>query len=259
PTYMIPSVFIILDKLPLNQNGKIDRKLLPPPEFSSSTGNVDENLPRNTLEQQLQDIFSEAFHIESPHVEVSFGQLGGTSLGAILALTLIRQQVCNKVDIGLLFTNPSIRRLAQAIEPLLVLEERQEAASTVNKIHETHDRLAPSLVIESLDRLWNNNTFWLQHILGTPLYNYYLRLCGARISLTAHIYTVTIDAPWLLYISEGTWIADKTTLNSLYFNNNDTFALHSIKIGCYCSISVRSILFGGVDMQDNIIVQPNSS
>ncbi|CAF4043435.1 unnamed protein product [Adineta steineri] len=322
PPHMIPSIFIILDKLPLNPNGKVDRKRLPSPNFSLPTGKHDGIVPRNILEQQLQDIFSQAFHIESPHVEVSFGQLGGTSLNAILALTLIRQQICNKVDIGLLFNNPSIRQLAQAIKPLLVFEELQETASIVNEIHEIEVRLTPSFVVESLcivllvcqwwypimiihqwcplflpvlpiyhllfyvicsrllssrnikddnifswnyyrwwflDRIWNNNTFWLQHILGTPLYNYYLRLCGARVSLNAHIYTTTMDAPWLLDIGDATWIADKTTLNCLYFNDDYTFALHSIRIGCYCSISTRSILFGGVDMQDNIIVQPMSS
>ncbi|CAF1430650.1 unnamed protein product, partial [Adineta steineri] len=137
PPHMIPSFFVILDKLPLNSNGKIDRKLLPPPDLSSSSHTHDDNVPRTTLEQQLQDIFSQALHIESPDVEVPFGQLGGTSLSAILALTLIRQQVSNKVDIGLLFTNPSVRQLAQAIEPLLVFEELQETASTVNEIHET--------------------------------------------------------------------------------------------------------------------------
>ncbi|CAF1451442.1 unnamed protein product, partial [Adineta steineri] len=322
PPHMIPSIFIILDKLPLNPNGKVDRKLLPSPDFSLPTGKHDGIVPRNTLEQQLQDIFSQAFHIESPHVEVSFGQLGGTSLNAILALTLIRQQICNKVDIGLLFNNPSIRQLAQAIEPLLVFEELQETTSTVNEIHETDVHLTPSFIIESLgivllvcqwwypimiihqwgpfflpilpiwhllfyticsrllspqnvkddnlfswnyyrwwflNGLWDNNTFWLQHILGTPLYNGYLRLCGARISLNAHIYTTLIDAPWLLDIGDGTWIADQTVLYSLYFNDNNTFTLHSIKIGCHCSISTRSILFGEIDMQDNVMVQPMTS
>ncbi|CAF3809785.1 unnamed protein product, partial [Adineta steineri] len=249
-------------------------------------------------------------------------QLGGTSLNAILALTLIRQQICNKVDIGLLFNNPSIRQLAQAIEPLLVFEELQETTSTVNEIHETDVHLTPSFIIESLgivllvcqwwypimiihqwgpfflpilpiwhllfyticsrllspqnvkddnlfswnyyrwwflNGLWDNNTFWLQHILGTPLYNGYLRLCGARISLNAHIYTTLIDAPWLLDIGDGTWIADQTVLYSLYFNDNNTFTLHSIKIGCHCSISTRSILFGEIDMQDNVMVQPMTS
>ncbi|CAF1082413.1 unnamed protein product [Adineta steineri] len=322
PPHMVPSFFVILDKLPLNPNGKVDRKQLPSPDFSASTNNIDDNVPHTTLEQQLQDIFSQAFHIDSPHVDVSFGQLGGTSLGAILALTLVRQQISNKVDIGLLFTNPSIRLLAQAIEPLLVFEELQETVSTVNEINETDVHLTPSFLVESLgivllvcqwlcpimiihqwcpllfpilpichllfyvicsrllllrnikddnifswsyyrwwflDRLWNNNTFWLQHMLGTPLYNSYLCLCGARISLNAHIYTTTIDAPWLLDIGDENWIADKTILNSLYYNDNNTFTLHSIKTGCYCSISARSILFGGIDMQDNITVHPMSS
>ncbi|CAF1547780.1 unnamed protein product, partial [Adineta steineri] len=125
----------------LNQNGKIDRKLLPPPSFLLLTDNINHNLPRNTLEQKLQNIFSQALHIESPHVEVPFGQLGGTSLDAIFVLTLIRQQICNKVDISLLFTNPSIRQLAQAIEPILAFEELQDIASTVNEIHETNVRL----------------------------------------------------------------------------------------------------------------------
>ncbi|CAF3839123.1 unnamed protein product [Adineta steineri] len=322
PPHMIPSIFIILDKLPLNQNGKIDRKLLPPPNFSSSTNNIDGNVPRNTLERQLQNIFSQAFHIESPHVEVAFGQLGGTSLSAILTVTLIRQQICNKIDIGLLFANPSIRQLAQVIEPLLILDAPQETVFAINQSYETHIHCSPSFIIESvgiifvicqwlwpiiiihqwcpllfpilpichllfyvicsrllspqnikddnlfswnyyrwwfLDRLWNNNTFWLQHILGTPLYNYYLRLCGARISLNTHIYTTTIDAPWLLEIDDRTWIANETCLNCLYFNDDNTFKLSSIRIGANCSIGTRSVLFDGVDMQNNIIVQPMSS
>ncbi|CAF1216376.1 unnamed protein product [Adineta steineri] len=322
PLHMIPSIFIILDKLPLNPNGKIDRKLLPPPDFSSSTDNIDGNVAHTTLEQQLQDIFSEAFHIESPRIEISFGQLGGTSLGAILALTLIRQQISNKVDIGLLFTNQSIRQLAIAIEPLLVFEELQETVFTTDQSHKTHIRFSPSFVIESvgivflvcqwlipimiihqwcpllfpilpichllfyvicsqllsrrnikddnvfswnyyrwwfLDRLWNNNTFWLQHILGTPLYNYYLRLCGARISPNTHIYTTSIDAPGLLEIDDGSWIANETYLNCLYFNDDNTFKLSPIRVGSNCSIGTRSILFDGVDMQNNIIVQPMSS
>ncbi|CAF1107439.1 unnamed protein product [Adineta steineri] len=110
-----------------------------------------------------------------------------------------------------------------------------------------------------LDRLWNNNTFWLQHILGTPFYNYYLRLCGARISLNTHIYTTTIDAPWLLEINDGSYIANETYLNCLYFNDDNTFNLSPIRIGSNCSIGTRSILFDGVHMQNNIIVQSMSS
>ncbi|CAF4110085.1 unnamed protein product, partial [Adineta steineri] len=322
PPYMIPSLFVVLDKLPLNANGKIDRKLLPPPAFLSSGTGYDSNEPSTSLEQQLQHIFSQAFHIESPPIDVPFGQLGGTSLDAIRALTLMRQQVYTNIDIGLLFANSSIRQLAIAIEPLLTSNQSQESAIAVNESHETNVRLSPSLIIESLgiillicqwlwpivilvrwcpflfpflpafhlifyvicsrlfssqnnktdivfswnyyrwwflDRLWNNNTFWLQHILGTPFYNYYLRLCGARISSNAHINTTTIDAPWLLEVSNETWIADQTLLNCFHFNDDNTFELYSIRIGSNCSIGTRSILYDGVDMKDHIIVQPMSS
>ncbi|CAF1052243.1 unnamed protein product [Adineta steineri] len=318
---MIPSLFIILDNFPLNANGKIDRKRLPSPSFSTSSSDDNINSPLTRLEQQLQDIFSQVFRVESASVEASFNQLGGTSLDMIHALTLIRREICKEADIRLLLTNPSIRQLAQAIEPLLILETPQDAVFTTNQSHETHLRCSPSFVLESvgivflvsqwlwpiiiihrwcpfffpvlpafhllfyvicsrlfapgyiktdnlfswnyyrwwfLDRLWNNNTFWLQHILGTPLYNYYLRLCGARISLNAHIYTTTIDAPWLLEIDDETWIANETCLNCLYFNDDNTFKLSPIRIGSNCSIGTRSILFDGVDMQNNIIIQPMS-
>ncbi|CAF1345215.1 unnamed protein product [Adineta steineri] len=322
PPQMIPSLFVILDKLPLNANGKIDRKLLPPPDFLSLVSDYSSNKPSTNVEQQLQKIFSQAFRVESPPIDVSFGQLGGTSLDAIHALTLIRQQVHTNIDIGLLFANPSIRQLAIAVEPLLISNQSQETVFTVNQSHETYVHLAPSFVVESigvivlfcqwlwpiiiihqwcplffpflpafhlifyaicsrlfslqnnktdivfswnyyrwwfLDRLWNNNTFWLQHILGTPFYNYYLRLCGAHISTEAHIYTTAMDAPWLVEIDDGTWIADQTLLNCFHFNGDNTFKLYPIRIGSNCSVGTRSILFDGINMQNNIIVQPMSS
>ncbi|CAF3805455.1 unnamed protein product [Adineta steineri] len=134
PPHMIPSFFIILDKLPLNANGKIDRKLLPSPDFLSIAIDHSSNVPSTALEQQLQQIFSQVFHIESPPLDIPLGQLGGTSLDAIRALILIRQQVYTNTDISFLFTNPSIRQLALAIEPLLILNRSQETVSAVARL-----------------------------------------------------------------------------------------------------------------------------
>ncbi|CAF1073123.1 unnamed protein product [Adineta steineri] len=120
---MIPSVFIIVDNFPLNANGKVDRKRLPAPSFSTSSSNDNTNSPFTRLEQQLQDIFSQVFHVESTSVEASFNQLGGTSLDMIHALTLIRGEICKEAGFGALLTNPSIRQRAQVIEPLLVFEK----------------------------------------------------------------------------------------------------------------------------------------
>jgi acyl-coenzyme A synthetase/AMP-(fatty) acid ligase len=58
PPHMIPSMFIILDKLPLNANGKVDRKLLPQPDFSQLTSShinadIQHKLPTNPIEMTI--------------------------------------------------------------------------------------------------------------------------------------------------------------------------------------------------------------
>ncbi|CAF1262505.1 unnamed protein product [Rotaria sordida] len=110
PPHMIPSIFVVLEKLPINANGKIDRKLLPASQFSSLT-NIDQTdvILLTPLEEHLKCIFSKAFHNESPNVNMSFGQLGGTSLDAIRALVLIRQEICTKYLLGTTFYNSYLR------------------------------------------------------------------------------------------------------------------------------------------------------
>ncbi|CAF4544510.1 unnamed protein product, partial [Rotaria sp. Silwood2] len=93
PPFMVPSMFIVLKQLPLNANGKIDRKLLPTPNFPGLCSlNDSDQLSLTLLEERLLCIFAKAFHVESPDVNAPFGELGGTSLDAIVALTMIREQ-----------------------------------------------------------------------------------------------------------------------------------------------------------------------
>ncbi|CAF4065342.1 unnamed protein product, partial [Adineta steineri] len=64
PPHMVPSVFIILDKLPLNQNGKIDRKQLPSPDFSLSTllSSDKSDTPLNQFEEHILTIWCQVLH-----------------------------------------------------------------------------------------------------------------------------------------------------------------------------------------------------
>ncbi|CAF4214875.1 unnamed protein product, partial [Adineta steineri] len=84
PPHMIPSIFIILDKLPLNPNGKIDRKLLPSPNFSLSTlllpGKSD--TPLNQLEEHILTIWCQVLHSNENRIAgtTSFFSVGGHSL-----------------------------------------------------------------------------------------------------------------------------------------------------------------------------------
>ncbi|CAF4481402.1 unnamed protein product, partial [Rotaria sp. Silwood2] len=175
PPHMIPSMFLVMEKLPTNANGKIDRKLLPIPDFSLLT-NIDHTnlMPLTPLEEHLQRIFSQAFHSKSPNMNIPFRQLGGTSLDAIRALVLIRQEICTKVDAGLLFANPSIRQLARVIEPLLITYDESSATTTALQLQEDQDRSIPSLFW----LIWTLISFsmalvLLKFIVGTITSGYY--------------------------------------------------------------------------------------
>jgi hypothetical protein len=81
---MIPSIFIILEKLPLNTNGKIDRKRLPSPNLSSSTLPLSNEFdsPCNQLEERVHDVWCQVLRRDGQHISTtrSFFSIGGHSL-----------------------------------------------------------------------------------------------------------------------------------------------------------------------------------
>ncbi|CAF4063714.1 unnamed protein product, partial [Adineta steineri] len=84
PPHMIPSIFIILEKLPLNQNGKVDRKQLLSPGFSLSTSlssNTSDTL-LNQFEEHIHTIWCQVLHCNESHISTttSFFSVGGHSL-----------------------------------------------------------------------------------------------------------------------------------------------------------------------------------
>jgi hypothetical protein len=84
PPHMIPSIFIVLEKLPLNANGKIDRKLLPLPDLSSFTlsSHTESNTPQNQLEQHVHDVWCQVLKVNEKQIStnVNFFSIGGHSL-----------------------------------------------------------------------------------------------------------------------------------------------------------------------------------
>ena len=79
PDYMVPSFFVFIDKIPLNPNGKIDRKSLPPPEVTNIDGYV---APRNELETKICQAWAELLGIPEDKIGIhdDFFKLGGNSL-----------------------------------------------------------------------------------------------------------------------------------------------------------------------------------
>ncbi|MDQ3899571.1 MAG: amino acid adenylation domain-containing protein, partial [Actinomycetota bacterium] len=82
PDYMVPSAFVLLDQLPLNPNGKLDRRALPTPDFTTTTRHS-YVAPRTELEQALAEIWAEVLGIDQVGVEDNFFELGGDSLRSL--------------------------------------------------------------------------------------------------------------------------------------------------------------------------------
>lgn len=87
PDYMVPAVFVRLDRLPLTDNGKIDRQTLPAPSIIRTVDN-----PRTVQETLLCEAFSHALGLDSCGINEDFFALGGDSIIAIRVVSLLRSQ-----------------------------------------------------------------------------------------------------------------------------------------------------------------------
>ena len=79
PFYMVPSIFIVLDTLPIDQNGEINQRNLPSPDFTYlSMLSHNDQLPRTEMEQRVHKIWSQVLtHVTStPSISTSFFSLG---------------------------------------------------------------------------------------------------------------------------------------------------------------------------------------
>ncbi|CAF1531376.1 unnamed protein product, partial [Adineta steineri] len=128
PPHMIPSFFIILDKLPLNQNGKIDRKLLPPPNFSSMhlTNRDKLLLPMNEIEIIIHHIWCNLFKQNQISTNTNIFILGGHSVVMMQLFHRYKIQFHLETDtlaIGDLFQHPTIIDHAQLIYQTMNVKE----------------------------------------------------------------------------------------------------------------------------------------
>jgi tyrocidine synthetase-3 len=117
PEYMIPSSFVQLEEMPLTLNGKIDRKALPEPDGSLSTG-TEFVAPRNKVEETLVDLWSTLLGIKKIGVQDNFFTLGGHSLKATLMVSRLYKEMGVEVPLREVFQRPTIQDLALYIESL---------------------------------------------------------------------------------------------------------------------------------------------
>ncbi len=115
PDYMVPSVFMHLESMPLSPTGKIDRKALPVPEISRDVLANEFIAPRNADEEKLAQIVCELLGLEKVGINDNFFDLGGHSLLATKFMSRIRDSFQVELPLRKFFEAPTISELAQAI------------------------------------------------------------------------------------------------------------------------------------------------
>ena len=116
PDYMVPAAFVVLERMPLTPNGKIDRRALPLPDKSSLISSSTYEPPRTPTEELLVSIWREVLGLEQIGINDNFFELGGHSLLATQVISRIREIFSIKLSLSHLFKSATISELGKIIE-----------------------------------------------------------------------------------------------------------------------------------------------
>jgi acyl-coenzyme A synthetase/AMP-(fatty) acid ligase len=119
PDYMLPAEFVILNRLPLSPNGKIDYNALPPPTRLATPGHGE---PRTFTERELAKIFADVLCHEKIGIDDNFFRLGGHSLLAAQAAARIRTVLGVSLDLRTFLEAPTVAALAKQLTDRLQAE-----------------------------------------------------------------------------------------------------------------------------------------
>jgi len=123
PEYMAPSYYVILNKLPLTANGKLDRKVLPEPVISTDSGSI--RLPETNTEIEVSAIWKEILKHDVIGAEQNFFEIGGHSLLATRLVSRIRDKYKIEIGLKIVFEKPTIKNLSAYIDALIWLSRGQ--------------------------------------------------------------------------------------------------------------------------------------
>ncbi|MCW8199468.1 amino acid adenylation domain-containing protein [Verminephrobacter aporrectodeae subsp. tuberculatae] len=128
PEHMLPEHLLLLDRLPLTANGKIDRKALPHPRIATGSHARERIAPRTTVEWQLQRLWGDALGVPDIGVHDNFFQLGADSVTAVSLVSQIESMLGSTLPVSLLLREPTIARLAN------IFEQQSPAAAGANRL-----------------------------------------------------------------------------------------------------------------------------
>ena len=207
PKYMIPTHFVILDKIPYLPNGKINKNALPTPKITNEDSNSNYLPPKTNLEIQIVNIFQNLLSISPIGIHDNFFELGGDSLLAI-NLQIELSKITNSITYSDIFLYPTVSEL-------------------INKIKETKHNESHYIDSNNFDKYKDilNNNIKKAPIQKNNILNYNILLTGSTGFLGSHILSDFLEntsgIAYCLVRSKSKLTAEKHLTNSLhyYFGN----------------------------------------
>ncbi|MFB7666275.1 amino acid adenylation domain-containing protein [Kitasatospora sp. NPDC056138] len=121
PGYMVPGQYVWLDRLPLKENGKVDRRLLPPPPApappaSAQPASAQPGPRLSPTGRQVAQIWCEVLRLDAAGPDDDFFACGGTSIGASRVVARIRRQLGVELPLAVMFDTPTVAQVARAVD-----------------------------------------------------------------------------------------------------------------------------------------------
>jgi acyl carrier protein len=122
PEFMIPSVFVTLETLPLTSNGKVDRRALPAPDWTGTELRKEYVAPRTPVEEALAEIWANVLKLDQVGVQDNFFEIGGYSLLAAQLVSQARHTFEIDLPLRAIFETPTVEEMSLVIEERLLDE-----------------------------------------------------------------------------------------------------------------------------------------
>jgi amino acid adenylation domain-containing protein/FkbM family methyltransferase len=126
PAYMVPAAIVILEKLPLTRNGKVDREGLPSPEEARKEEQLEEIQRSSPYEEIIGGIWKEVLQVERVRRGDNFFEIGGHSLLATQVISRVRKAFVVEIGVRSIFEDATVEGLARRIEEAMGAREKAE-------------------------------------------------------------------------------------------------------------------------------------
>jgi amino acid adenylation domain-containing protein len=138
PSHLVPSAIVVLPALPLNINGKVDLRALPPPMVSDTTEHVE---PQTDAEHKLAEVWCSVLGIHRVGIHDNFFELGGDSLLVMQVVSRLSSIVGLEVPARVFLERPTIHTLARHIDTLRAAQQLTKERSPAGASRRESGRL----------------------------------------------------------------------------------------------------------------------